>query len=303
MSSTLTRRGATLMLLLVTLLWGGGFVTSQQALDLELPPSFILVCRFSLGAGVILLAFFRRIRRTNLQILVHGIGAGVLLFLGFYTQILGQARTTVPNAAFLTSTNVLMVPFLVWLFARKRPRTRIFLLCLVTMAGIVCLTLDGELRLSPTPGDGLVLLCAFFYALHIVYLDLVCSHDDSVPIAFWQLLICGMLSGLFMILGREQVPSDLLPAAPSLLYLGIFATGVCYLMQTRAQTVLSAPQAGIVMSMEGFFGSLLSLLFGQAAFRPLMALGGLLVTGSVLLSSLPEKSLSASEKTPDRSDA
>ena len=116
-------------------------------------------------------------------------------------------------------------------------------------------------------------------------------------------LICGTLSGLAMILGREQVPSDLLPAAPSLLYLGIFATGVCYLMQTQAQTVLSAPQAGIVMSMEGFFGSLLSLLFGQAAFRPLMALGGLLVTGSVLLSSLPEKSLSASEKTPDRSDA
>ena len=33
----------------------------------------------------------------------------------------------------------------------------------------------------------LVLLCAVFYALHIAFLDLVCFHDDSVPVAFWQL--------------------------------------------------------------------------------------------------------------------
>ena len=43
------------------------------------------------------------------------------------------------------------------------------------------------------------------------------------------------------------------------------------------------------MSMEGFFGSLLSILFGQASFRPVMALGGLLVTGPVILSSLGDR--------------
>ena len=216
----LTRRGATCMLLLVTLIWGGGFVASQQALDLWLSPYLILTIRFLLGSAVILLAFLPRILRTTRRLFLHGCGAGVLLFLGFYTQIVGQGLTTVPNAAFLTATNVLMVPFLVWLLARRRPRGSIFLLCLATMAGIVCLTLDGEMRFSPTPGDGLVLLCAFFYALHIVYLDLVCFHDDSVPVAFWQILTCGVLSActlLFEITQKEQAPVDLLPALPSLL--------------------------------------------------------------------------------------
>ena len=56
-------------------------------------------------------------------------------------------------------------------------------------------------------------------------------------------------------------------------------------MQTKAQTVLSAPRAGIVMSLEGFFGTVFSLILGLAVYRPTMALGGLLVTLSVIISS------------------
>jgi drug/metabolite transporter (DMT)-like permease len=56
-------------------------------------------------------------------------------------------------------------------------------------------------------------------------------------------------------------------------------------MQTKAQTVLPAARAGIVMSLEGFFGTVFSLILGLAVFRPAMALGGIIVTLSVVLSS------------------
>ena len=78
-----------------------------------------------------------------------------------------------------------------------------------------------------------------------------------------------------------QLKNGLLPC----LYLGLFSTGACYLMQTKAQTVLPAARAGIVMSLEGFFGTVFSLLLGLAVFRPAMAVGGLILTASVVLSS------------------
>ena len=282
----LTQRGATWMLILVTLIWGGGFAASQYALLAGLSASWILLFRFSIGSIVVLAFFFQKIRRAPRREVLHGIGAGIILFFAFLAQIVGQSLTTVPNAAFLTATNVVMVPFIVWAFAHRRPHPRIFLLCLVTMCGMILLTLDGELRLTPGPGDFLVILCAFLFALHIAYLELVCFHDDSVPVAFWQLLTCAVMSGLSLLvmpsaLSLQQLRAGLLPV----LYLGLFSTGACYLMQTKAQTVLSAPRAGIVMSLEGFFGTVFSLILGLAVYRPTMALGGLLVTLSVIISS------------------
>ena len=282
----LSQRGAAWMLVLVTLIWGGGFAASEYALLAGLSASWILLFRFSIGSVFVLVCFFRRIRRSPRRQALHGIGAGAILFLAFFAQIVGQSMTTVPNSAFLTSTNVIMVPFIVWALARRRPHPRIFLLCLAAMCGILLLTMNGEMRITPVPGDFLVLLGAFLFALHIAFLDLVCFHDDPVPVAFWQLLTCAALSAASLLLfpsplTAPQLHSGILPV----LYLGLFSTGACYLMQTRAQTVLPASRAGIVMSLEGFFGTLFSLMLGLAEFRPAMALGGILVTGSVLLSS------------------
>ncbi len=282
----LSRRGATWMLVLVTLMWGGGFAASEYALRAGLGPAWILLIRFSIGSLFLLLCFFRGIRSASGRTALHGIWGGVILYAAFLAQLIGQGRTTVPNAALLTTTNVIMVPFIIWAFRHRRPHPRIFLLCLASMSGMVLLTLDGELRIAPGIGDLLILLCAFLFALHIAYLELVCFHDDPVPVAFWQLLTCAVMSGVSLLLfpspvSAVQLKNSLLPC----LYLGLFSTGACYLMQTKAQTVLPAARAGIVMSLEGFFGTVFSLLLGLAVFRPAMAVGGLILTASVVLSS------------------
>ena len=66
-------------------------------------------------------------------------------------------------------------------------------------------------------------------------------------------------------------------------YLGLFSTCLCYALQTRAQQHVTASQAGVVMSMEGVFGTLFSLMLGFETLRLNMALGGALITLSVLL--------------------
>jgi hypothetical protein len=45
----LSRRGAAWMLVLVTLIWGGGFAASEYAIRAGLSASWILLIRFSIG--------------------------------------------------------------------------------------------------------------------------------------------------------------------------------------------------------------------------------------------------------------
>ena len=274
-----------LALLAVTMIWGSGFVATEYAIGSGLPTAWIMMIRFLVGSGAVALCFFRRIFPLKKNTLLHGGAAGILLFAAFYTQTLGQGQTSISNAAFLTATNVIMVPFLLWLFRRKRPPLRTFMLCLVTMAGVVLLTARSGAVLSLGRGDLLVLLCALLFAMHITWLDLGCSGEEPTKIAFVQLLTAGVCGGLAVLASgqpasAEQLRDGLLPV----LYLGVFSTGVCYFLQTWAQKYVRASEAGIILSAEGLFGTLFSLLLGLEDFRWSMALGGLMITVSIVLS-------------------
>lgn len=283
-----------LALLLVTMIWGSGFIATQYAIGSGLPTAWIMMIRFLVGSGVVALCFFRKIFPLPKSTVVHGGTAGIILFAAFYTQTAGQGKTTISNAAFLTATNVIMVPFLLWLFCRKRPPVRIFLLCLVTMAGVILLTVQGGGTLSLGWGDLLVLLCALLFAMHITWLDIGCSGDDPTQIAFVQLLTAGICGGVaVLVTGQQASAENLRSGLLPVLYLGVFSTGVCYFLQTWAQKHVRASEAGIILSAEGLFGTLFSLLLGMETFRWSMALGGLMITASIIFAEKPEQDKAA----------
>ena len=278
-----------LMLLVVTMIWGSGFIATDRAIASEIPVMWIMAIRFLTGALLIGICFFRHLRSLSGGEVFRGGCAGLILLASFYTQTSGQAGTTVSNAAFLTATNVVMIPFLLWAFTGKKPKGRVFRLSLMTMAGVALLSMDDGFRLSLGRGDLTVLLCALLFALHIVWLGIICGQDDPVQIAFIQLLTAGVcaliMALLFRIpLGEPQLQKGLLPV----LYLGVFSTGICYLLQTAAQKNVPAAEAGIVLSAEGAFGALFSVLLGLEAFRWPMLAGGALITASVILSEKGE---------------
>ena len=283
-----------LALLLVTMIWGSGFIATQYAIGSGLPTAWIMMIRFLVGSGVVALCFFRKIFPLSKSTVVHGGTAGIILFAAFYTQTAGQGKTTISNAAFLTATNVIMVPFLLWLFCRKRPPVRIFLLCLATMAGVILLTVRGGGTLSLGWGDLLVLLCALLFAMHITWLDIGCSGDYPTQIAFVQLLTAGICGGVaVLVTGQQASAENLRSGLLPVLYLGVFSTGVCYFLQTWAQKHVRASEAGIILSAEGLFGTLFSLLLGMESFRWSMALGGLMITASIIFAEKPEQDKAA----------
>lgn len=94
-----------------------------------------------LAAIVMFIVCIPRLKRIDLSVIKAGMYPGIFLFAGFYTQILGQQRTSVSHCAFLTAINVVMIPFLVWIISRKRPAIRTFVVSLMTFAGIAVLSI------------------------------------------------------------------------------------------------------------------------------------------------------------------
>ncbi len=280
---------AYIALVAVAFIWGSGFIATQLAIDSGLCTEGIMSLRFIIGALAMGIACFKELKQTTKEILKHGIIAGIILFGAFYTQTLGQGLTTVSNAAFITATNVVMIPFILWVITKKRPSTFVFVISIFTMFGILLLTWKSGQGLSFNLGDLVVLLCAFLFALHIVYLGSKCNKFSATLITFWQLLTAGVISTiLWVFIGEMPTPTQFNAAILPVIYLGVFSSCLCYFLQTKAQQYVSPSLAGVVLSLEGLFGSFFSVILGMEAFRLNMLLGGLIITASIALMSKKE---------------
>ncbi len=279
---------AELMLVAVAVVWGGGFIATEYAIEAKMPNTLILSIRFMLASLVMFIVSVKDILKVDKKTLLHGIIAGTFLFLGFFIQIIGQSQTTVSNAAFLTATNVVMVPFIVWAISKHRPKTQVFVLATTTLIGIGVLTLNFTEGLSFNSGDISVLLCSLMFAIHISYLGIFSKGLNTKILTFLQLFTAGAISTLLFFVSdfdavtRSSLESGIIPT----LYLAIFSTLFCYFFQTKCQQIVPPGKVGIILCTEGFFGSLFSIMLGLEPLRATVIIGGLIIITSVMLSEV-----------------
>ena len=138
-----------LMLAAVALIWGLGFPVTQMAIDAQLSSGLIVALRFLIAAAVMGIIFRREVRTITPRDALLGCVAGLILGMAFLLQVMGQSMTTPSNSAFLTSLNVIIVPFLSWGFFHQRPTRKMLLVALGCLVGALVLTLS--------PGEGLQL--------------------------------------------------------------------------------------------------------------------------------------------------
>lgn len=279
---------ADLMLLMVAIIWGTGFIAVEYAFDAGMSAVLILAIRFTVAALILLAVTFKEIKDISATEWVKGSIAGLLLFLGFYLQTAGQALTTVSNSAFITTTNVIMVPFIVWIIARRRPSLKIVLLACLTFVGVTILTWSPANGLSFNHGDLYILLCAVAFAGHIAYLELAVKGHSAKRITFIQISVAAILSllGLFSSGDLSLAQVNMAQGLPAVIYLGVFSTCLCFFIQTSAQKRTSASKAGIIMSTEGFFGTLFSILLGMEPLTAKVVLGGIVILTAVILTEV-----------------
>src|SRR5699024_11114217 len=101
---------ADLSLLLVAAIWGSGFVVTKNAVN-HITPFYMLTIRFSISFILMAIIFWERVKNTKPEDIKAGAVIGFFLFTAFATQTYGIKYTTVSKQAFITASNVVMVPF------------------------------------------------------------------------------------------------------------------------------------------------------------------------------------------------
>ena len=116
----LLARFASPIIILATIIWGSSFVVMKSSVDV-LPTFWLLAIRFSFAALVLSLVFWKRWKVLDRQYLIGGAIMGFCLFVAYAFQTFGLARTTPGKNAFLTAVYCVIVPFLYWVIAKRRP--------------------------------------------------------------------------------------------------------------------------------------------------------------------------------------
>ena len=138
-------------------------------------------------------------------------------------------------------------------------------------------------------GDVFVLLCAFAFAFHIIAVDYYVDQVDGIRLSHTQFLVCGILSGILMLIYETPTWEGLYNAAMPILYAGIMSCGIAYTLQIIGQKYTNATMASMIMSLESVFAVLGGMVLLHEIPTAKEAFGCILMFIAIIIPQLPEK--------------
>ncbi|MEY8412691.1 DMT family transporter [Lachnospiraceae bacterium 62-26] len=273
-------------LLTVTVIWGGGFVASDMALE-TLSPFQIMVIRFLIAAVLMTLLGAKQIRTISREEIKCGFWLGAALFGGFALQIIALQYTTPSKNAFLTATNVVFVPFIALVIYRKKIEVRSLIGAGMALVGAGVLSLQNDFSIGL--GDGLTLLCAVCFALQIFLTGEYVGRIRPSVLNFLQMTTACVLSAAGLLISGDFTFAPSVRSLLAVLYLGVVSTTITYLLQTVSQKYVDETKSAIILSMEAVFGTFFSVVLLHESVKVRMLAGSALILAAVLVSEISFK--------------
>jgi drug/metabolite transporter (DMT)-like permease len=178
-------------------------------------------------------------------------------------QQYGISMTTAGKAGFVTALYIVIVPVIGFIIYR-RTSLKVWICCLIAIAGFYLLCIKEGFSISP--GDILVLLCAFFYAVHIMLVDRFNSKNiDGTLMSCIQFFTAGTMMLICMFIFEKPDMNAVLSAWLPILYGGVMSCGIAYTLQILGQRCTEPAAASLLMSLESVFAAVSGwLILGES---------------------------------------
>jgi drug/metabolite transporter (DMT)-like permease len=278
-------------LLMAACIWGFAFVIVKDSLD-YIPAIYMLAFRFTIAAAALAAIYARKLKLLDAAYWKHGAVLGAFLFMAYAFQTVGCKYTTAGKNAFLTTIYVIVVPLIGWPLTRRKPGHRIFMAAVMSLAGIGLLALKNETlsgALAMNFGDILTLICGFFYAAHILFVERWDMQEDPILLTVIQFVFAALFSWIVSPVLDGAFPFEALKSPHvivSMLYLGIFSTLIAFVLQNVCLKYVPSSIAALFLSMESVFGVLFSMLVLHETMTLRMLAGCVLMFAAILLAEL-----------------
>lgn len=274
------------LLLAVAVVWGAAFVLMKPAIDQE-PFYDFLATRFTLATIIMMVARPKVLREFNWDLVKRGIPLGILLSIGYITQTVALQMTTAAITGFLTGLYVVLTPVLGYFIYRRKLEKRVFVGIVLATIGLALISLNG---LSIEPGQIWGIVCALFFAAHIVALGAWSPGKNVYVLTVLQLGTMAAINwvGSFINDGAYQPPpnGDVWFAV---IFTALFATAIAFFVQTWTQSIMDASRVAIILTTEIVWAAVIAVAIGQEVLSLRTVLGGAVMLGAMLLVEWPVK--------------
>ena len=219
---------------------------------------------------------------------------GILSSFHSFIQVEGLRYTSSGNSAFITSTNIIFVPFFAFVLFRKKTEKGFFpglvavVLGFLLISGIVSLKPFGFNITGVNKGDILTLFCAILTAVYFVLYQSLAERYDELSVNVFHM--CGAAAFMWVLsLFSTEKSMDFSNTGTVLwlLYCAVFASALSFVFLSMAQAKLSAAKVSVICSLESVFAMLFAAVIPgrNGDIEPITlaaVIGGLLIILGVL---------------------
>ena len=262
----------------IAAVWGSSFVVMKDSLERQNVFSF-LSSRFILAALLMFLYKPGVFRGLTKKFIYRGIIAGILLGGGYIFQTYGLTKTTVSNTGFITGLYLVFTPLISLIILKRHVLKIQWLAVVIATIGLFFISYNG---VTIGLGEILVLISAFIYGAHFVALGEWSDGKNTYALTFIQVVTVAALTSIFAFKDGFQIAPDS-TVWIAILYTAFFATFLGFLIQTKAQSVMSATVASVLLATETPFAVFFGLYFHSDPLTLRIITGGSLVMAAMAL--------------------
>tara|TARA_Y100001970_G_scaffold212607_1_gene259645 strand:- start:140 stop:1018 length:879 start_codon:yes stop_codon:yes gene_type:complete len=251
---------ANLLMLVASFIWGTAFVSQTTGMGAIGPFTFSFARFFFALLTVLPLAIYFENKNfvkifSSKRLLILCFVTGFCLFVGMGLQQYSLQKSQISNAAFLSTLYVPFVAVISRIFLKKQIHWVIWIAILLCLYGSYLLSSNQSLDIQKS--DSLLFIAAFFFALHIIFIDIFMKKLNS-PFTFgsFQYFLVFFFSFIVAIATENPTLSNMRIEWFEILYTGILSAGVGYTLQIMAQHKASPAPAAIILSMESVFATI-----------------------------------------------
>lgn len=287
-----------LLIILATTIWGAGMSAQSAGMGYVAPFTFN-AARFFIGGTMALgpaLIFLRRqndaqrprpLTPITKWTVLAGAICGIVLCIAINLQQFGLLTTSVANASFITSLYVIIVPIACLVLFKQKTSAFVWIGVAVAMTGIYFLSLSGGFDINV--GDILVFGCAIAFSAQILVISHFSPRHNVLALACAQFYTVFLISIVMAFIFETPAMSDLVAAAPFVLYTGVLSSGVAYILQMKAQKTTAPTVAAVLFSFEGVVATITGWIVLSQVLTPREILGCALILVAILVAQVPVK--------------
>jgi len=275
--------------LLAMIFWGTSFIATKVALE-ELTPLMIIFFRLVFAITLLTIIAVSTKRNFSVKLKSHGWIILLALIASFHLwiQVTGLQYTTATNTGWIIGTAPVFMAILGFIFFKERLTPLKISGIVIAFAGLLLLMTNGDiskLDFLSHKGDFLILASAFTWSVYSMVNKKITINYSPLMTILFLFLMMALIIGPFTINNQyiQAVAHLSFSGWGAVLFLGIFCSGISYVLWSQALSEMEATKTGAFLYFEPFVTVISAWVLLNENITTMILISGLIIMFGVYL--------------------